>query len=114
MHEILVNRLYFPLDALHISDYIRPSSGASSCHVAVATQQPDVSACTKCDVELIKVAPDDGLTYSETCRTYNEIKSNHKTSVHLVGLYTYCKMIHGAYNVKLIIRFYGDFGRSYH
>ena len=28
------------------------------CCVAVATQQPDVSACTKCDVQLIKVAPD--------------------------------------------------------
>ena len=25
--------------------------------------------------------------------------------MHLVGLYTYCKMMHGAYNVKLIIKF---------
>ena len=30
-----------------------------------------------------------------------ENKSNHKNFVHLVGLYTYCKMMHGAYNVKL-------------
>ena len=29
------------------------------------------------------------------------IKSNHKNFVHLVGLYTYCKTMHGAYNVKL-------------
>jgi hypothetical protein len=32
------------------------------------------------------------------CRASNEkIKSNHKNFVHLVGLYTYCKMMHGAY-----------------
>ena len=48
MHKILVIRLYFPLDALHVSDYIIPSSGATfiSCtsHLiyAIATQQPDV------------------------------------------------------------------------
>ena len=29
MHKILVIRLYFPLDALHVSDYISPSSGAA-------------------------------------------------------------------------------------
>ena len=29
MHKIPVIRLYFPLDALHVSDYISPSSGAS-------------------------------------------------------------------------------------
>ena len=39
----------------------------------IATQQPDVlvSAYTKCDVQLIKVAPDDGLIQSETCRVFN-------------------------------------------
>ena len=59
MHKFLVIRLYFPLDALHVSDYISPSSGAtlqavhriwympvyvdtSGCCVAIATQQPDV------------------------------------------------------------------------
>ena len=30
-----------------------------------------------------------------------ENKSNHKNFVHLVGLYTYFGMMHGAYNVKL-------------
>ena len=29
MHRILVIRLYFPLDALHVSDCISPSSGAT-------------------------------------------------------------------------------------
>ena len=29
------------------------------------------------------------------------MKSNHKNFVHLVGLYTYCKMMHGTYNFKL-------------
>ena len=33
MHKILMIRLYFPLDALHVLDYISPSSGA------IATQQ---------------------------------------------------------------------------
>ena len=48
MHRILVIRLYFPLDALYVSDYISPSSGAyhtipyhmSVC--CVATQQTDI------------------------------------------------------------------------
>ena len=29
MHKILVIRLYFLLDALHVSDYISPSPGAT-------------------------------------------------------------------------------------
>ena len=29
MHKILVTRLYFPLDAVHVSDYVSPSSGAT-------------------------------------------------------------------------------------
>ena len=28
------------------------------------------------------------------------MKSNHKNFVHLVGLYTYFKMMYGAYNIK--------------
>ena len=49
-----------------------------------------------------KVAPEDGPIQSETCTTSNEtIKSNHKNFVHLVGLYTCCKMMHGTYNVKV-------------
>ena len=90
MHKILVIRLYFLLDALHVSDYISPSSGASfisstshlvyadtsGCCVAIATQQPDIwyrhiPAYTKCDVQLINVVPDDGLIQSETCRAFN-------------------------------------------
>ena len=39
MHKILVIRLYFPLDALHVSDYISPSSGAigksKDCHLPI-------------------------------------------------------------------------------
>ena len=87
MHKIIVIRLYFPLDALHVSDCISPSSGATfiSCtshipvyagtvRVAITTKQPDVSAIpanTKYDVQLIKVAADDGLIQSETCRASN-------------------------------------------
>ena len=71
MHKILVIRLYYPLDALHVSDCISPSSGTtfyrmhivfgicryhtSGCCVATATQQPDVPAYTKCEVQLIKL-----------------------------------------------------------
>ena len=35
-------------------------------------QRPDVPAYTKHNVQLIKVAPDDGLIQSETCRASNE------------------------------------------
>ena len=47
MHTILVVRFYFPLDALHVSDYISPSSGATFYKLYIAfgiltTQQPDV------------------------------------------------------------------------
>ena len=38
----------------------------SGCCLAIATQQPDVSAYTA-----YKVAPDDGLIQSETCRASN-------------------------------------------
>ena len=80
MHKILVIRLYFPLDALHVSEYISPSSGATfiSCtsHLLYAgicryvwllfgyshtTARRMVPAYTKCNIQLIKVAPDDGL-----------------------------------------------------
>ena len=90
MHKILVVRLYFLLDALHVSNYISPSSGATfiSCtsHLVYAgiyryvwllccyshtTATRMVSAYTKCDVQLIKVAPDDGLMQFETCRASN-------------------------------------------
>ena len=77
MHKILLIRLYFLVDAPHVSDCISPSSGAtfyklyiafgicryhtSGCCMAIAIQQPDVSEYTKCDVQLIKFAPEDGL-----------------------------------------------------
>ena len=56
MHKILVIRLYFSLNTLRVSDCISPSSGAY----------------TKYDVQLLKVAPDDGLMQSETRRVFNE------------------------------------------
>ena len=74
MHRILVIRLYFPLDALHVSDYISPSSGATFYKLYIAfgiyrymrtrlavVWLRMVPAYTKCDVQLIKVAPDDEL-----------------------------------------------------
>ena len=64
MHKILVVRLYFLLGALHVSDSSSPSSGATGCCVAIATQKPDVSAYTgvyqmRCTA--YKVAPEGGL-----------------------------------------------------
>ena len=52
MHKILVIRLYFILDTLHVSDYISPSSGATfiSCH----TTYRHITAYTKCDVQPIR------------------------------------------------------------
>ena len=51
MHTILVIRLYFQLNALHVSDYISPSSGATfiSCTSYL------VPSYTKRDVQLIKL-----------------------------------------------------------
>ena len=80
MHKILVIRLYFQLSALHVSDCISPSSGATfmSCtsHLVYAgvcryvwllcgyshtTARRMVPAYTKYDVQLIKVDAEDGL-----------------------------------------------------
>ena len=72
MYEILVIRLYFPLHALHVSDCISPPSEATfiSCTSRlVATQQPDGIYQMRCTA--YKVAPDDGLIQSETCRASN-------------------------------------------
>ena len=59
MHKILVIRLYLPLDALHVSDYISPSSGATfiSCTSHLVYAGTYQMRCTA-----YKVAPDDGLT----------------------------------------------------
>ena len=64
--KILVIRLYFLLDALHVLDCISPSSGATfiSC-------TSHIPAYIKCYVQLVKVAPDDGLIQSETCTASN-------------------------------------------
>ena len=73
-----VIRLYFPLDALHISESVSPSSGATFYKLYIAFNicryMPIRLAytgiyqmrCTACNV-----APDDGLTQSETCRACN-------------------------------------------
>ena len=59
--QISVIRLYFPLDALNVSDYISPSSGATfiSCtsHLVYAGICPIrvVPVYTKCDVQLINL-----------------------------------------------------------
>ena len=90
MHKILVIRLYFPLDALHVSDCISSSSGAtfisctpqlvyagnrrSDCCVTTATQQPDISTYTgiyQMRCKAYEVVPDYGQTQSETCRASN-------------------------------------------
>ena len=78
-------------------------AGTSGCCVPIATQQPHVSAYTgiyqlRCTA--YKVAPEDGIIQSETCRAFNGKQSNHTNFVHLVGLYTYFRMMHGAYIIK--------------
>ena len=69
MQKIIVIRLYFPLDALHVSDYISPSSGTTFlklyivfgiyvwllCCYSQTTATRMVPAYTKCDVQLIKL-----------------------------------------------------------
>ena len=73
MHKILWIRLYFPLDALLVSDYISPSSGATFigctshlvyagtcryvwqfCGYSHTTARRIVPAYTKCDIQRIK------------------------------------------------------------
>ena len=70
MDKILVIRLYFPLDALHVSDCISPSAGATfiSCtlHLVYAGICRYQMRCTA-----YKAAPEDGLIQSETCRASN-------------------------------------------
>ena len=39
MHRIFVIRLYYPLDALHVSDYISPSSGAAQAYTGIYQMQ---------------------------------------------------------------------------
>ena len=79
MHKILVIRLSFLLDALHVSDYISPSSGATllAVHRILYTPIPYVwllcgyTGIYQMRCTAYKVAPNDGLTQSETCRASN-------------------------------------------
>ena len=85
--------------------------------ICIATQQPDVSAYTRCvenrthDLYSHTTATRIGI-YQMRCTAYKSCSWWHiehlmenkdwlQESVHLVGLYTYCKMMHGAYKVKL-------------
>ena len=75
MHKILVITLYFLLDALHVSDYISPSSGATfiSCtshlvHAGICRYVWLLCGYTARRIDIFqmrctayKVAPDDGL-----------------------------------------------------
>ena len=79
MHKILVIRLYFPLGALHVSDYISPSSGAT--FISCTSYLVYAGVCW-----YHTSAPDDGLIYVE--HLMENIKSNHKNVVHLVAIYT--------------------------
>ena len=88
MHKILVIRLYFLLGVLHVSDYISTSSGATflSCtsHLVYAgtirlavvwlkplNSQTYGTGTYQMRRTAYKVAPDDVLIQSETCRTLN-------------------------------------------
>jgi hypothetical protein len=65
MHKILVIRLYFPLDALHISDYVSPSY---TPYVKLFLDVP-VYMYSLClfDINQFNIE----LTVSETCRASN-------------------------------------------
>ena len=88
MHKILVIRLYFPLDALHVSDCVSPPSGATfiSCTSHLVYAGICRYVWLLCDYShttarrtgiyqmrgtAYKVVPDDGLTQPETCRASN-------------------------------------------
>ena len=77
MQKILVIRLYFPFDVLHVSDYISPSSGATfiSCTshlVCAGTIARRIGVYQIRCTAYKKIAPDDGLIQSETYRAYIE------------------------------------------
>ena len=59
MHKILAIRLYFLLDALHVSDYISPSSGATFISY---TSHLVYTGIYQMRCIAYKVAPDGGLT----------------------------------------------------
>ena len=63
MHRILVIRLYFQLDALHVLDLVHHQEQLYKLYIPFGIYQ---RRCTA-----YKVAPDDGLIQSETCRASN-------------------------------------------
>ena len=74
MHKILVIRLYFPLDALHVSGYVSPSSGATfyKLYIVFGISRYHTSGCCVAIAKVTyKDAPDDGLIWSETRRASN-------------------------------------------
>ena len=75
MYKILVIRLYFPLDALPVSDYVIPSSGATfincTSHLVYADTYARRIGIYQMRCTAYKDAPDDGLIQSETCRASN-------------------------------------------
>ena len=72
MHNILAIRLYFPLDALHVSDCVSPSSGATFISCTAHLVNASTISCVAIATQLmVKVAPADGLTQSETRRASN-------------------------------------------
>ena len=121
--QSLVNSLYFFIKWLYMfRTTISPSSGAIFnnlysaigtcqyvwllCGYSHTTDRRIVLAYTKCDVQLIKRLLLMMDWYSpKHVEHILKIKSNQKNSVHLVGLYTYCKMMHGAYSVKHILAY---------
>ena len=78
MHKILVIGLHFLLDALHVSDCISPSPGVTFYKLYIA-----FGICRYIPIGLAgtgiyqirctayKVAPEDELIQSETCRASN-------------------------------------------
>ena len=72
MHVIIVIRLYFLLDALHVSDCISPSSGALCySHTTARRMVPAYTGIYQIRCTAYKVAPGYGLIQSETCRASN-------------------------------------------
>ena len=69
MQKILVIRLSFPLDVLHVSDYISPLSGATFYKLYIVF---GICRYQIRHTAYKKIAPEDGLIQCETCRAYIE------------------------------------------
>ena len=72
MHKILVIRLYFTLDALHVSNSVSPSSGANfyKLYIAFGICRYHTSGFVWLQPHNSQT-PDDGLTEFETRRASN-------------------------------------------